>query len=69
MEMHVLSNPDGHKHALNEYMGRELFSWVYQNMVIYSSSGLSSCVVVWDIFRSWHLDVQTYYNSSDNPYI
>ena len=23
--MHVLSNLDGHQHALNEYMGRELF--------------------------------------------
>ena len=25
MEIQVLSNLDGHKHALNEYMGLELF--------------------------------------------
>jgi len=25
MEIHVLSNLDGHQHGLNEYMGRELF--------------------------------------------
>jgi len=25
VESHVLSNLDGHQHALNEYMGRELF--------------------------------------------
>ena len=24
VEIHVLSNLDGHKHALNEYIGREL---------------------------------------------
>ena len=25
VEIHVLSNLDGHQHTLNEYMGRELF--------------------------------------------